>query len=56
MSIRLDKKQGDVQVEKTKAAEVTYIRSATQNSPAFTLGSVYAGITPKNDLLTIMII
>lgn len=49
LTLKLDKKPGDVEIE--KAAKATYIRKTTQEVAAFTLGSVFAGLTPKNDIL-----
>lgn len=51
LALKLDKKQGVVEIEKAKAAKATYIRKTTQEAAAFTLGSVFAGLTPKNDIL-----
>lgn len=52
LSIKLDKINGNVDEEKVKAAEVTYIRKTTQNSPAYTLGSIFAGLSYKKNFLT----
>lgn len=51
LTLRLDKKQGVIKEEKTKAEEATIIRKRTQEAPAYTLGSVYAGLIPQNDIL-----
>lgn len=50
LSVRLNKKQGDPVTEKAKADEATRIRKETQEPGAYTLGSCYAGLTPKDDI------
>ena len=50
LSIKLDKRQGDIEEEQSKAAEATIVRKKTQESPAYTLGSVYAGLIPRNNI------
>lgn len=40
-----------IKEEKAKAEEATIIRKRTQEAPAYTLGSVYAGLIPQNDVL-----
>lgn len=52
LTLKLSKKRGDVKEEKTKALEATRIRKTTQEPSAYTLGSVYAGLVPKKDLLS----
>lgn len=46
--IKLEKRIGNVEEEKSKAAKATYLRKITLEAPAYTLGSVYAGLTHKN--------
>lgn len=50
LTLKLSKKQGNVKEEKIKALEATRIRKTTQEPPAYTLGSVYAGLIPKKNL------
>lgn len=48
LSIKLDKIKGCIDEEKATAEEATHIRKITQEAPAYTLGSVYVGLTYKN--------
>lgn len=54
ISIKLDKNKGIIEEEIDKALDATHIRKTTQESGAYTLGSVYAGLIPKNNLLNII--
>lgn len=49
LSIKLDKIKGSIDEEKAAAEEATHIRKITQEPPAYTLGSVFAGLTHKNN-------
>lgn len=49
--IKLGKKIGNVEEEKSKAA---YLRKTTQEAPAYTLGSVFTGLIPKKDFLSVI--
>lgn len=50
ISVRLSKFIGSIKEEKAKAYNAIKIRKETQEPAAFTLGSVYAGLTPKKDI------
>lgn len=50
LSVKLDKNQGYIEEEKEKSNKVACNRKATQEAPAFTLGSIYAGLVPKKDI------
>lgn len=52
MKLKLSKKRGNIEDEKAKAIEATRIRKTTQELPAYTLGSVFAGLIPKNNLMS----
>lgn len=54
LSLRLDKKQGVAGMEIAKAARATQIRKTTQETSAYTLGSVYAGLIPRDNVLAKM--
>lgn len=49
LSIKLDKIKGCIDEEKAAAEEATSTRKITQEAPAYTLGSVYTGLTHKNN-------
>ena len=46
---KLEIKRGDREIEKVKAEEVTHLRQTTQEPPAYTLGSVFAGLQFKSN-------
>lgn len=48
-SVILDKIKGSIDEEKAAAEEATHIRKITQEAPAYTLGSVYVGLTYKKN-------
>lgn len=52
LTLKLSKKIGNIEDEKAKAMEATRIRKTTQEMPAYTLGSVFAGLIPKNNLMS----
>ena len=47
LSVKLIIRKGDISAEKLKSEEATCIRKATQEPPAYTLGSVFAGLEFK---------
>lgn len=51
LSIKLDIRRGDIEEEQSKAAEAIIVRKKTQEPPAYTLGSVYAGLIPRRNIL-----
>lgn len=55
LSLKLNKKQGDIEEEKAKAIKATRMRKITQETPAYTLGSVFAGLVPKNNLMNFIV-
>ena len=54
LTLKLDKQHGYINEEKAKAAEATRIRKFTQEPPAYTLGSVFAGLIPKRNILGLL--
>jgi len=56
LCVRLRKEQGDKSIETSKADAASRIRKLTQEPPAFTLGSVYAGLKYKRTVLNIFIL
>ena len=50
LTVKLLIRRGDIKKEEEKAAEATRIRKATQEPPAYTLGSVFAGLKFKQNL------
>ena len=55
LSLKLNKKQGNIEEEKAKAIKATRMRKITQEAPAYTLGSVFAGLVPKNNLMNFIV-
>lgn len=51
LSVKLLIKEGNAKKEKEKADNATRIRKTTQEPPAYTLGSVYAGLKFKNRII-----
>lgn len=51
LSIKLNKLVGDLITEKEKSNQASSLRRNTQEAPAYTLGSCFAGLVPKDDLI-----
>ena len=47
LSVKLSKKQGDISIERTKSEKARQIRRKTQETAAFTLGSIFVGLKER---------